>query len=119
MSSSNADEYPLQVVLEATDHEALRVLLRTVQEKSIEATVASIEPATLTSTTAVTVNLDILTEKQRETLALALSKGYYERPRQTDLTALADQLDISKSAVSQRIRNAEIKLIKRAFEPYR
>jgi predicted DNA binding protein len=37
--------------------------------------------------------------------------GYYEQPRTTDLGAIADELGVSESAVSQRLNNAETKLV--------
>lgn len=71
-----------------------------------------------TTESSITLELDILTDKQREALTLALEEGYYERPRKSDLGDLADGLAISKSAVSQRLRTAETKLIKSAFQRY-
>lgn len=52
-----------------------------------------------------------ITEKQREAIELAVEKGYYETPRQTDLGELAMELGVSKSAVSQRITGVESKLV--------
>ena len=45
-----------------------------------------------------------LTEAQREALDAALEAGYFQVPRGTNLVELADQLDISDSAASQRLR---------------
>jgi predicted DNA binding protein len=109
----------LQVVLEVTDHEALRSLFETIEECDVSATTETIAPARPCAETSVTVDLECLTETQRETLALALEKGYYDRPRETDLDALADEFDISRSAVSQRIRTAELKLVRNAFQRFR
>jgi predicted DNA binding protein len=119
MYSSERGEYPLHIVLEVASHEALRDLLRTIESSNVDSTTTTITPATLSEETTVTINLDTLTEKQRETLEFALTEGYYERPREVDLGTLADELDISKSAVSQRLRTAETKLITNAFEAYR
>lgn len=119
MYQSTRRERPLQVVLEVGSHSALREVLRRIQAADVEAKTAAITPADLTEETTVSVDLGILTEKQRRTLALAISSGYYERPREIELSTLADQLDISKSAVSQRLRAAETKLIKNAFERFR
>lgn len=47
-----------------------------------------------------------LTETQRTTLLLAYDAGYYDIPRTVSQEDLADQLGISKSAVSQRLRRA-------------
>lgn len=45
-----------------------------------------------------------VTEKQLETLNLAIDSGYFEVPRQQTLNQMADELGISDSAVSQRLR---------------
>lgn len=45
-----------------------------------------------------------LTDAQREALLLAWERGYFEVPRGTDLMALAAELGLSDSAVSQRLR---------------
>lgn len=60
-----------------------------------------------------TIELDTetITELQRETAELAFDAGYYERPREADLSELADELGITESAVSQRLNSAESKLI--------
>ena len=55
--------------------------------------------------------VDDLTAIQRETLRVAVESGYYERPRRTDLGALADRFGVSRSAVSQRLSAVESKLV--------
>ncbi len=57
-----------------------------------------------------------VTEKQRETVRVAVERGYYETPRRTDLGGLAADLDVSKSAVSQRLGAVEAKLISELFD---
>ena len=52
----------------------------------------------------------MLTEEQREALVTAWNHGFFEIPRQTTLVELADELDISDSAVSQRLRRAHQKI---------
>lgn len=52
-----------------------------------------------------------LTEEQRDALMLAFESGYFEIPREITLVELADRLDISDSAVSQRIRRGLRKLL--------
>jgi predicted DNA binding protein len=52
-----------------------------------------------------------LTANQHETLLTALDEGYFAVPRETTLVELADQIDISDSAVSQRIRRGLTTLI--------
>ncbi|WP_254863038.1 helix-turn-helix domain-containing protein [Halovivax gelatinilyticus] len=57
-----------------------------------------------------------ITEKQREAVLLAVDAGYYETPRQTDLGELAERLGVSKSAVSQRLSAVESNLVTSLFE---
>ena len=63
----------------------------------------------------VVLNLFDLTDKQREAAARAVAAGYYETPRQATVGELAAELDISKSAMSQRLAAVESKLAVSAF----
>jgi len=56
-----------------------------------------------------------LTSEQRETLLTALERGYFEEPRDITLEELADELGLSPTAVSGRMRRAEAKLIARTL----
>lgn len=60
-----------------------------------------------------------LTEQQHEILLLAYYAGYYDIPRRVSQGDLADQLDISTSAVSQRLRRAVAELIAVTLETNR
>ncbi|MFC7134902.1 MULTISPECIES: helix-turn-helix domain-containing protein [Salinibaculum] len=64
-----------------------------------------------------TVDISDLTPKQREAAMVAVSEGYYETPRQTSFDELAATLDISKSALSQRLSAIESKLATAVFDP--
>jgi hypothetical protein len=61
------------------------------------------------------VDLSSLTEKQRRAVELAIERGYYKRPRETSLEAMASELDISQQALSQRLGAVEEKLIGQLF----
>lgn len=63
----------------------------------------------------VTLDLYELTEKQRQAVTAAVAAGYYETPREVSLGELAAQIEISKSALSQRLKAAESKLVTSAF----
>lgn len=63
----------------------------------------------------VTLDLSRITEKQREAVALAIASGYYRTPRETEMGDLADELGISKSAMSRRLTAVESKLAVGAF----
>lgn len=47
-----------------------------------------------------------LTPKQQELLTVAYEEGYFSVPRDVSQTELADRLNVSKSAISQRLRRA-------------
>jgi predicted DNA binding protein len=47
-----------------------------------------------------------LTEKQREVISEAVKGGYFEVPRGSSLSEIADRVDISDQAASERIRRA-------------
>ncbi|AHF99753.1 bacterio-opsin activator [Halostagnicola larsenii XH-48] len=53
----------------------------------------------------------LLTEEQREILSMAYFAGYYNIPRTVSQDHLAEQLGISNSAVSQRLRRAVAQLL--------
>lgn len=52
-----------------------------------------------------------LSPEQRELLVLAYRHGYYEVPRRTNLSELAEKHDITDSALSQRLRRATSQLV--------
>jgi predicted DNA binding protein len=112
-SGSKSDS--IHVRLEVKTAGGLQRLLSMIGNSSIAVHVESVTATALSGDETVECDLGSLTDKQRQTLELALRSGYYERPREIDLTELAARLDISKSAVSQRLRAAEHKLIKQTF----
>lgn len=59
--------------------------------------------------------VDVFTEKQRETLRLAIEEDYYTWPRETSVSDLADMLDVSEPTVLDHLRTAESKLINALF----
>lgn len=52
-----------------------------------------------------------LSEVERETLMTAVEEGYFTRPRDANLAALADEFDISKTAVSKNLRRSQRKIL--------
>ena len=51
-----------------------------------------------------------VTQPQRETLMRAVQRGYYSIPRQMSTQDLAEDLDISDQAVTERLRRAIVTL---------
>jgi glycosyltransferase involved in cell wall biosynthesis len=56
-----------------------------------------------------------LTVKQREALVAAYEAGYYEVPRETTASELADEFDISQQAFSQRLDRGTANFIENAL----
>lgn len=56
-----------------------------------------------------------LTAVQRETLLAALEVGYFEIPRESTLAQLADHLDVSENAASERFRRAVKTLVEHSL----
>lgn len=52
-----------------------------------------------------------LTDKQREALLAAYEEGYFAVPRQASMAAVADELDISPAALTERLHRAQSHLI--------
>ena len=62
----------------------------------------------------VAVDLSRLTAKQRAALELAVKRGYFDG--EAGLEELAAELNISKSALSQRLRSGQAKLVGTIFD---
>ena len=58
-----------------------------------------------------------LTPEQREAVAMAFDRGYFSTPRETTLSALADELGISQQALSDHVRRANEKILRRVLRP--
>lgn len=59
---------------------------------------------------------DGLTDRQREALLAAREMGYFEVPRRASLGEVADELGITASSLSERLRRAQDCLVERAVD---
>lgn len=66
-----------------------------------------------------TTESDELSPKQEEALQTAVEHGYYEAPREIDVSGLADHLDVPRSTLNHRLRRAEEHLVKERVEQLR
>lgn len=105
----------LHVTLSVESRGEFLDMMGLLKESDIAVRTEDITRATVDGGETVPLDLGKLTDKQRQTLEMALETGYYEQPRRADLADLADRIGVSKSAVSQRLRTAEAKLVKHAF----
>lgn len=53
-----------------------------------------------------------VTESQREALLCALDAGYFDVPRHTKMEAMADELGVSTTALSRRLRRGQRNLVR-------
>ncbi|WP_122088031.1 helix-turn-helix domain-containing protein [Halalkalicoccus subterraneus] len=102
------DTWHLQVMF--PDHDSLSRTYEFCEENGLELTVDSI------------YRLDNddesqfgLTDSQYRTLSTAKDEGYYEVPRETTMSELAEELDVSHQALSERLRRAHGSLVDRAL----
>lgn len=58
-----------------------------------------------------------LTDRQYEALTLAISRGYYENPRQATTEELAEEMGISQPSLSSLLRRGERQLLSSTLEP--
>ncbi|WP_424018426.1 helix-turn-helix domain-containing protein [Halorientalis pallida] len=54
----------------------------------------------------------LLTDRQRDLVVEAVQQGYYDTPRESSLTELADHLGMAKSTVSETLHRAEETIVK-------
>ena len=59
--------------------------------------------------------LEPLTNRQRELLSQAVHAGYFDQPRRTNATELADRVGIARATLTQHLRTAQQKLLTRLF----
>lgn len=58
-----------------------------------------------------------ISDAQQEILHLASQRGYFDVPRQASLADLAEDLDVSSQAASERLRRGLDSLVERALLP--
>lgn len=90
------------------DYPAFNTFRTSCEEHGISVDIGSISQDSSTSEETVPYGL---TKRQHEALSLAMSRGYYEQPRQTTAKELADDLGISQPSLSDLLGRAERQLI--------
>ncbi len=98
------------------NRDVLSTVVAALREKEATVNLRRISSAAVeTGTRMLELDADGITDKQREAVQTAVRDGYYETPRRADLSDLAEQLDVSRSAVSQRLTAVESKLVEALF----
>ncbi|MGM0372395.1 MAG: helix-turn-helix domain-containing protein [Halobacteriota archaeon] len=112
------EDESLLVVTHPPDRESISDLLASLNSVSENLAVKWISEAPTTeASTRRSVDLDALTDKQRTAIEDAVRTGYYDQPRQTSISELAEKRGISQSAMSQRLHAAEQKLLEGLLFP--
>ena len=102
---------PLYVTFRIADRTTLREVIEKYQSMGPDIQTITIVDPENDQTKPLSIEVGHLTEKQWEALRVAHEKGHYSSPRGGHLDEIAAELGISKSAVSQRLRAAESKII--------
>lgn len=87
----------------------MKEVLEELREKAEQVTVVRISSVDEDEETE--LFLSEMTPKQRETIRQAVVGGYYDSPQEMTLKDLADEFGVTKSAVSQRLKRAESKIV--------
>lgn len=90
------------------DYENFNAFRQSCEDHGISLELISISPESASTDS---TSQDGLTERQREALTLAISRGYYESPRQVTAEELAEELDISQPSLSSLLRRGERELL--------
>lgn len=93
------------------EHTDLREFYEQCTDKAVPLQILSLHNPGFEGTDAI---ISTLTDDQTATLQLAYRRGYFDVPRRTNLVQLADELDISDTAVSQRLRRGLSELLESA-----
>ncbi|MFW5922144.1 MAG: helix-turn-helix domain-containing protein [Halodesulfurarchaeum sp.] len=101
------------VSVQLPDRETLRELISRLRATDASVSVQSISQSSTGKASSIQIDVSEVTDKQLEALEAAVETGYYDSPRQADLEVLADRLDVSKSAVSQRLKAVESRLARK------
>ena len=100
------------VTIRFDDHADLGECYRHCVSNGVQVSVASVRGPTSSDRDDSTFDL---TDSQRQTLLEAHESGYFDVPRRTNLDELAQKLDVSDTAVSQRLRRGTARLVENAL----
>lgn len=105
----------LFVSVTVPSRDVLQDIVSTLRERGASVKLERIRSLSTEEPEGRTVELDVsgITAKQREAIEMAVEAGYYDySAEKANLGELADELDISLSAFTQRLRAAESKLVR-------
>lgn len=106
----SGESSPFEMTVSVPNHETGQKILQylTVSVDDVTFTVDSLGES---GPRPCTLSVDEVTAKQMEAARLAVRMGYYQKPKEADLGDVADELGVSKSAVSQRLSALKRKMM--------
>lgn len=113
--SENETEGTVRLTIELSDSAAAQEFLQCLGQASSNVSF-SVDCIATEGQHPCVLPIDHVSERQLEAASLAIEKGYYDTPREASLSELADDLDVTSSAVSQRLNGIERKLIRLLVE---
>lgn len=107
-----AQEGTLTIVFHAAGYDQLQEVIGELRERFPEISIKRLvrSPAGDHSSDDVLVDRNKLTSRQLEVLETAYEMGYFERPRRTNATEIATELDINPSTFREHLVAAESKI---------
>ncbi|MDZ7850295.1 MAG: helix-turn-helix domain-containing protein [Halodesulfurarchaeum sp.] len=100
----------LQMEVKLADRDTLPSLVEDLNRAAESVRLADLTSAKPEHSEDVTLDLSVLTERQRDFFRRAVEEGLFEDPRRITVRELAEKLDISASAASRRLRRIQTKL---------
>lgn len=112
-----AKEGTLTIVFHAADYDQLQEVIGELRERFPDVNIKRFvrSPAEEKSRDSVLVDRSKLTTRQLKVLEIAYERGYFERPRRTNATEIAAELDINPSTFREHLVAAESKILSDLF----
>jgi len=103
----------LTIVFHAADYDQLQEVIGGLRDQFPDVDIRRFvqSPAGERSRDSVFVDRSKLTHRQLEVLEIAYEKGYFDRPRQSNATEIAAELDINPSTFREHLTAAESKIL--------
>lgn len=113
-----AEDGELTLVFHAGDFDTLQTVVGALRERYPPVDVQRLlqPPLEGTPEDRVFVNRGRLTDRQREVLETAYEMGYFERPKESNATEVADRLGIAQSTLTEHLMTAQRKLLDDTLE---
>lgn len=113
-TNKTSRDCPVRIAIRVPSRHALDDVLAEIEKT--EAEVVTMNQGCQEGREMLSIDVSALTDTQWETLQTAYEMGYYRQDREVGLDEIAELFEVSKSAISQRLRGAEKKLVAAMME---